>query len=380
MSRSRTKLPVIQTTALPPLYAAWMDELLAGPIPRETEATCDDCAMCAPPGEPSSDSSARFFDPLVKCCSYMPALPNFIVGRILRDADPASAEGRATVETRLAAGIGVTPLGLDSPSVYSLMYAHQDSGVFGRSRALRCPHFLEEGNGRCGIWQYRNSVCATYFCKLTRGAVGQRFWHTLRDLLLVIERDLARWCVLEMGAGVETLRQLLSLEESKRARRLDSNVIDGVTDAKSYAVVWGDWREREREFYEECARLVDALRWREVIAVCGPDAQIQARLTRAAYKRLMSDDIPQSLKVDNLNIVSFDGDSFCVSTYSPLDPVALPKILLDLLPYFDGRPADEILRAIHEEKHIKVDRALIRKLLDFQILTLSDKVGSRVEA
>ena len=31
---------------LPPLYHAWMADLLTGPIPRESNATCHDCAMC----------------------------------------------------------------------------------------------------------------------------------------------------------------------------------------------------------------------------------------------------------------------------------------------------------------------------------------------
>lgn len=34
---------------LPPLYAAWMEQVLPGPIPVETQATCQQCAMCPPP-------------------------------------------------------------------------------------------------------------------------------------------------------------------------------------------------------------------------------------------------------------------------------------------------------------------------------------------
>src|SRR5262245_15774211 len=33
-------------TPLPPLYAGWMEALLGGSLPDESEATCDDCAMC----------------------------------------------------------------------------------------------------------------------------------------------------------------------------------------------------------------------------------------------------------------------------------------------------------------------------------------------
>ena len=68
---------------LPPLYANWMAELLGGIIPRESRASCDNCAMCAVGGA-GQQSAPRpyFFDPLVKCCSYVPDLPNFLVGGI----------------------------------------------------------------------------------------------------------------------------------------------------------------------------------------------------------------------------------------------------------------------------------------------------------
>ena len=39
------ELPVIPASPLPALYAAWIDQLLAGPLPQESNATCDDCAM-----------------------------------------------------------------------------------------------------------------------------------------------------------------------------------------------------------------------------------------------------------------------------------------------------------------------------------------------
>src|SRR5438034_10877336 len=84
---------------LPPLYAAWMDQLLAGPIPPESEATCHDCAMCNQGTEASSPNGpGYYFSPQTKCCTYLPELHNFLVGRILSDDDPASATGRATVE------------------------------------------------------------------------------------------------------------------------------------------------------------------------------------------------------------------------------------------------------------------------------------------
>ncbi|HLN49881.1 MAG TPA: hypothetical protein VK251_10275, partial [Steroidobacteraceae bacterium] len=113
--------------------------------------TCDDCAMCAHAGD-AHGPSRQFFSATVKCCSYVPELANFLVGRILSDTDAAAQAGRSTVNDRIAAGLGVTPLGLQQSAVYSQLYRGSDA-AFGRSQALRCPHFLEDG-GRCGIWRH----------------------------------------------------------------------------------------------------------------------------------------------------------------------------------------------------------------------------------
>ena len=57
------QVPGDQPGVLPPLYQSWIDELLDGPIPEEREATCDDCAMLARPGEQAVGSGFTFFVP-----------------------------------------------------------------------------------------------------------------------------------------------------------------------------------------------------------------------------------------------------------------------------------------------------------------------------
>src|SRR5262245_42546607 len=83
--------------SLPSLYARWIADLLAAPIPEETIATCDNCVMCKPDAV-----TPLVFRPEVKCCTYLPQLPNFIVGRILTDDRPSNSDGRATVVERIA--------------------------------------------------------------------------------------------------------------------------------------------------------------------------------------------------------------------------------------------------------------------------------------
>ena len=150
---------------LPPLFAGWMDVLLPGPIPAERNATCDRCAMLPP--TPSEGETGFFYSPSTKCCTYLPELANFLVGRILSDGDPEAAAGRATIEARIAKGVGVTPLALHRTPGTTLLY-RASPGSLARPSRCAAPHYLEDG-GRCGVWRHRESTCATWFCKYGRG-------------------------------------------------------------------------------------------------------------------------------------------------------------------------------------------------------------------
>jgi hypothetical protein len=352
---------------LPPLYAGWVAELLAGPIPRESRASCDDCAMCARPTVRPGPRS-HYFDPSTKCCTYVPDLHNFLVGRILSDDDPAARTGRTRVEQAIREGIAVTPLGLGRPPVFSLLYAN-GSNAFGRSQSLRCPYFIEDG-GRCGVWRHRESTCMTWFCKHVRGSVGFAFWRDgLHRLLRVIEVDLARWCVLEIGLSDEALRHLSDREAwTQVAEPLNAEAIDHRVEAERYAQIWREWRGREVEFFVRCAQLVNNLSWSEVLEISGPAARAHARLAKHAYGRLTSDDLPPRLEVGAFHVVEAQHETTRVSTYSNIDPIDVPNIVMALLPLFDGRPTEEVLDAITEKTGIHLDRSLVRKLVDFDVL------------
>ncbi len=360
------QLPVIPNSPLPPLYAAWMDDLFAAPIPSESDATCDDCAMCAGSDEEKA-ASTTFFDPHVKCCSYLPELPNYLVGRVLADGRATSNVGRSSMAKRLEAGVAVTPLGIGQPRAFAFIYERAGASAFGQSRTLICPHFVDEGGGRCGIWEHRGVVCATWFCKFVRGAKGRDFWAALKRLLSSVERSLSYWCVLQVGLGSETLRQVFSPPVP-----VDGRALDGIMDSETYGALWGTWLGREAEFYQECSRLVAGLRWQDVLAAGGSEVQLFARLARDAYLKLTSDEIPARLKVGTFQIVRMDQDSRRVVSYSGMDPLDLPKVLVDVLPYFDGRPTNQAITDVAASEGVNLHPDLVRKLSDFEVLVPYD--------
>ena len=145
---------------LPDLYSRWVTDWLGAPPPEEPLATCADCAMCVK-GDGRTPTASYFFEPEMKCCVYQPSLPNFLAGRSV---------GVDTVRARIEAGIGVGPLVLERPPSYDLVHRHTINAA-GRTKALRCPHFVT-ADGTCGIWENRDALCATWFCRHVRGRTG----------------------------------------------------------------------------------------------------------------------------------------------------------------------------------------------------------------
>jgi hypothetical protein len=357
-------------SSLPPLYAAWIDELLEKkPVPDETEATCDDCVLCPREGVPTP-FGADHLNPDTKCCTYTPDLPSYLVGRILatKEGDAAFQHGRAALEKRIASGAGVTPLGVACPPVTHLLYLEGREASFGQSPELMCPHYVRDG-GKCGVWQNRNARCATYFCKHVRGQVGLDFWSAVHRLLFRIEKDLAAWCLGQLDVGTDALELLFPVAGKDGKRPLDRHDLAGEADPARLRRVWGAWAGRERAFYEECARLVSPLRWADVQARCGGQVPVLARLVRDHHARLLSTKIPDVLRPAPVTVVPHGHDTLQVGSYRSFDHLLVPKAVIEALHHFDGRPTREVLRSIADDEGLELDDTLVLKLVDFGILT-----------
>jgi hypothetical protein len=277
----------------------------------------------------------------------MPNLWNFLVGGALLDQSSDAANGRASVDRRIAAGIAVTPLGLGRSAAYQVGFDAEPSG-FGLDAALLCPHYVAERGGLCGIWQHRESTCTTYFCKHVRGAVGEAFWVALKHLLQGAEASLALWCARQLGLAGE----------------MDM----GERDDASARALWGAWYGRERQLYEECARLVAALAWADVTKIGGARIGFEVEKTRRAYEALLKNETPQRPTAALVQITPRSTGRARLSTYSAGDALEIPAIVAKLLPYFDGRSIEETLDDIQRREGVRVEPSFVRKLTDFGVL------------
>jgi hypothetical protein len=289
-------------------------------------------------------AAAPFFSPETKCCTYLPVLPSFLVGRMLADNSPAFARGRSTLAARLTSGVAVSPLGIGRDAAFERLYVTQGTSLFGRARSMLCPHYVDEGGGQCGIWRHRGAVCATWFCKYLRGAVGQRFWQTLQRVLLTVEERLSLWCVRQLG--------------------VDPDAGQG----------FGDWSGREREFFQECARLVEGLRWQEVEEICGAEVRALTARSREVFDDLRSRVIPRTLRVGSFKVVGPRRRSSIVEGYDDGDRIELPTRVLSVLHHFDGSVSTaQALRTIRAETGLAIEPDLVRLLVDFEILVSADR-------
>jgi hypothetical protein len=309
--------------------------------------------MCRPKVS-SGASHVAYFDDSTKCCTYQPKLPNFLVGAMLEDDSAAFAPGRASIEKRIDEREGVTPLALERPWTFDLLYREvaKNTDAFGRTPALRCPHY-SAATGGCSIWAYREATCSTWFCKHERGALGRDFWNALKLVFRLLEQALARHAVLQVGIGPEAMARLFDrpAEPAPTPRGL-----------------WGDWERRERAFYRATWAVARDVPFAELRALGGVELEVHLRLLADAHARLEDPRLPHHLERRTLHVLPTSADTCQVTTYRIYDPIELPTALVDALHRFDGRPTAEVVAELRREDGVVLDHDTLRQLVDFEVV------------
>jgi hypothetical protein len=246
---------------------------------------------------------------------------------------------------------------------------------FGQEVDLRCPYYMEQEGGLCGIWKYRNAKCSTWFCKHSRGRTGLDFWRTLKNLIRHMEQKLSTWCIHQLQAGDDIFRETFPLGDSdletfqkqqkflyniSRAHRSQNRLILDQT--------WGKWIFREREFFEQCAGLVDNLSLNEIVEIGAPETGQLANEVKDFYIQLTTPRTPDALKIGPFKSVEISPNLVRVWGYSHYDPIDLPRAIFETLPLFDGNSRQDALDRIEKQNGLKLTQHWIQKLCDFGIL------------
>ncbi|WP_207912338.1 hypothetical protein [Pseudobacteriovorax antillogorgiicola] len=209
-------------------------------LPREQESNCSACPQIEKQG----------FREDYRCCTYYPRIPNFMLGLALRDKNLGPGRDRilSNIKNRF-----VIPEGTQaSPSVWLDSVVQNSEDLFGKGRDVLCPFLIPEQR-RCGIHNYRNSVCSSFYCEMSHGPVGVEFWDHLQSLILQIETALAQWILSELGVDVDEYYKIFDRWASDLPA---CSGRDGSWSEDIYRELWGDWLGREEEFLVASADLV----------------------------------------------------------------------------------------------------------------------------
>jgi Fe-S-cluster containining protein len=352
---------------LPSLHDGWFRAVTGAPAPEERRATCARCAMAQHPGDPPP--LTHTFSNDLKCCTYTPRLANFIVGRILADTadDELTTAGRSSVIERVERLVDASPLALEAPLAYGLLYEHGAQAGFGVAPSLLCPHF-HSPTGQCGIWRHRESVCATYHCKYERGAVGHRMWTAAKEWFHAVEETLAWHALLELGLGDEKAMAHLLAQSELDARPLDAASLGAPVDERELQARWGTWAGRQKDYYLATWDIVRDLGPDDVFRLGGVRLAARAHALEIAWREFTSRAVPKRLHHRALTVLRSDGDHCVVGTCSGIDAMALPRALVAALPRFDGRPTTAVVEEIRNEDRLELTSSLLRALADFEVL------------
>jgi len=353
---------------LPAVYNKFLPKFFERTIPRESMATCADCAMC--PDQENSFPDIISFNKATKCCTHYPNLPNYLVGAILSSTDPAYEEGRDRILKKISSRVAVTPQGLLRSPSYTLVIKNAPD-AFGRSKSLLCPYFHGD-EGKCTIWAFINANCNTWFCKFSTGEDGRSFWKALKEYLGEVQMMLTYYTQHKLGMDPDKIILPETTSQSITPADLDNEA----PDEKSFRGLWGDWAPRVEEFYKEAYKLVESLSRPEFENITGISQKILLKNLENKQRQHVKPDLPPILtRNPNLIVKKTGDDSYTLVSYSKTDPIQISKKVYDMLDFFDGTATNtKVQRIIEQETGLKLKKNLLLSLYQLRILVKSESI------
>lgn len=231
------------------LYGAWLPNALLELDPRETKATCDSCAMA-----PSRHRGKTTYREDLKCCTYQPWLPNYIVGAILSDERDSNRVGREAILKKISRREYTLPIGIFPPVRYQVEFNQRAEGEFGWREDWLCPYFNHEAQN-CGLWRHRGSVCTSYYCKSDQKAAGKRFWKSLESYLHYVEMALAEEVLAHLDFSPRQVSEML--DYMNRQEGTVAELRSWVMPAAKFKKLW-NFYEDPVAFYKKTYEIAKA--------------------------------------------------------------------------------------------------------------------------
>ncbi len=265
------QLPEIYKHLLPP-------ELLEEEM-VEKKATCKSCAM-APQKRPAG--SRITYEPNLKCCTFEPFMPNYLVGAILLE-DKRFPVGAASIRRKIALREYALPMGLVPTIRFQVEFNQRKTGDFGNREDWLCPYF-DRAHNNCGIWKYRGSVCTTFYCQSDFGRSGFRFWRNLSELLNATEMALSEEALVELDFSPRQVSN--QLDYFNRHQGTKTEIASASIPQRKWLEIWNGYDNEIEAFYKKTAGLVQSWDRNRFEEAMGEWGQRFERKTLAQKRRL----------------------------------------------------------------------------------------------
>lgn len=228
---------------LPVIYQNFLDRKILNLEISETKATCDNCLR-------ARDKRFSYsYEADLKCCTFVPFIPNFAVGGILAK----KLDGHKVIEQMISNQRFALPLGIFPDFDYQYRFNTKKQKDFGNRKDLLC-HYYDQEKNRCGIWEFRGVVCTTFFCRSDYGRLGQNLWTEMKDYLSYIEMALAEDCLVMKDFSPRDISDQLVFLNKKDFTKSEKTMTS-LTSAE-LKTLWNGYKDMN-EFYVSCYHMAE---------------------------------------------------------------------------------------------------------------------------
>lgn len=236
---------------LPRLYEnLFPEELLQFSI-EEKRATCDFCAMA--PGR--SEGKIVYREDL-KCCTFYPFMPNFLIGASFKEAQANPDLGkdlREDLQAMIRQRKYSLPIGFLAPVRYQLEFNQRKPQEFGQREDWLCPYF-DSKNKNCRIWRTRSAVCSTFYCKSSYGKAGLSFWHELSEYLTYVEMAMLEEALIRLDFSPRQISN--QLDFLNRSSGTQAEARSWVIPEKKARLLWNGYFDEQELFFRKTLEIV----------------------------------------------------------------------------------------------------------------------------
>lgn len=211
----------------------------------EEKATCDNCLQA--PKKYKAD---------LKCCTFWPFIPNYVVGAILASEKKRHLEAKKIIRKLIQDQGFVLPLGIPAPPWYQKEFKTKKKEIFGQNKNYLCPYY-DKNQNQCGIWEYRGSVCTSFYCESSYGKKGQEFWYSLENYLSYLEMGLAEEALVYNDYSPRDMNeQLAYLDIDFKVQKISLMKKMSLLKLKK---IWKHNSENKEDFYIKAYHFVSSL-------------------------------------------------------------------------------------------------------------------------